>query len=313
MRFFHQMRQNEALPAPRENVLTANRVKAQTAARLAGLHEQVYLGIVPQRLVMSHALHGVGDRLLINDAALVECDLHRAALGDHARKNLHLHLAHELHPDLLVTRIPDGMELRVLLRELLEAQKRLLRRDALLRNQPVFQHRQQHRRLLRRLHAESVARLRMAQPRDRADRSGIRRLGQRVLCTGIDAELIGLFFPAVAGKERLDAQAPARDLQKRQPRALRVARDLENARAEVPAALRLVGVGRDAAQKRIHSRELQRRAEPARENAPARDEAADVAGRKLARLKIALRRIVIRQRELLKKLCLLAFKIHAPL
>ena len=72
LRFFHQVRQNEPLPAPRQNVLAANRVEAQSAARLTRLQQKMHLGIVPQRLIMPHALDRRCDRLKINDVPRVK-------------------------------------------------------------------------------------------------------------------------------------------------------------------------------------------------------------------------------------------------
>ena len=69
-----QMRENKPLPVSREHILAAHRIEHDPAPRLAGLEQQVNLRIVPQRLIVPHALNGSRNRLFIDDVSLVEAD-----------------------------------------------------------------------------------------------------------------------------------------------------------------------------------------------------------------------------------------------
>ena len=60
-----KMRQDQPLPIAPEHLLGAGGGEMQAAAARRGLEQQMYLGIMPQRLEMSHALDGVRDRFLI--------------------------------------------------------------------------------------------------------------------------------------------------------------------------------------------------------------------------------------------------------
>ena len=123
----------------------------------AGLHQQVDLGIVPQRLVVPHALDRGGDGLEIDDIALVEGDLQPEALFDQLLQDLHLHRAHQLHADLAQQRVPDQMQLR----DPPPRARAAGRRPAAAsvpsgRRQAVFQHRLQGRRPAPPSHAPRV-------------------------------------------------------------------------------------------------------------------------------------------------------------
>src|SRR5699024_9685207 len=96
VRFLGQVGEDEALPVERKLVLAAVGGELHAAARLAGLEQEVYLGVVPERLVVARALHGGAYSLLIEDAALVEAELQAEAALYEALQDLELHLAHEL-------------------------------------------------------------------------------------------------------------------------------------------------------------------------------------------------------------------------
>ena len=89
------------------------------AARFAGLEQQMHLGIVPQRLIVPHALDRLRDRLSIDDAALVKLRMQAEARGNQLLQNLHAAPA-----PISCTRIcprrasQTQMQLRILLFEL---------------------------------------------------------------------------------------------------------------------------------------------------------------------------------------------------
>ena len=72
MGLFRQMRQDQPLPVQRQRVRRTHGIELQAGARLRRLHQQMHLGIVPQRLIMPHALDRRGDRLKINDVPRVK-------------------------------------------------------------------------------------------------------------------------------------------------------------------------------------------------------------------------------------------------
>ena len=65
MLLFFQMGQHEALPVFVQLFLPAVDGKLHPAAPGQRLELQMHLGIVAQRLIMAHALDGLGDRFLI--------------------------------------------------------------------------------------------------------------------------------------------------------------------------------------------------------------------------------------------------------
>ena len=73
----------------------------------------MHLRIVPQRLKVADALHGVGDGLPVADSPCAKADLHAQPLPDKPLQHLHLHLTHELNMN--VSAAPDKVELGVLL------------------------------------------------------------------------------------------------------------------------------------------------------------------------------------------------------
>ena len=138
---FGQMREDQALPVPVEHVLAAGGVKRQPRAALGGLEQQVHLGIVAQRLEMSHALDRCRDRLLIQDTAGIDLHVHVEPLADEAFKHLDLHRAHELDMDLAQRLVPDDVQLRVFLLKLTQARQKRARVHIRRQADAVGQHR----------------------------------------------------------------------------------------------------------------------------------------------------------------------------
>ena len=73
----------------------------------------MHLRVVPQRLKVADALHGVCNGLPVADRSRAEGDLHPQPLPDEPLQNFHLHLTHELNMN--VSTAPDKVELGVLL------------------------------------------------------------------------------------------------------------------------------------------------------------------------------------------------------
>ena len=138
---FGQMREDQALPVPVEHVLAAGGIKRQPRAALGGLEQQVHLGIVAQRLEMSHALDRCRDRLLIQDAAGIDLHVHIEPLADEAFEHLDLHRAHELDVDLAQRLVPDDVQLRVFLLKLTQARQKRARVHIRRQTDAVRQHR----------------------------------------------------------------------------------------------------------------------------------------------------------------------------
>ena len=61
----------------------------------------MHLGIVPQRLIMPHALDRRGDRLLVQDAARSERDVQAETVVHDLLDDLQLHRAHQLQVHFL--------------------------------------------------------------------------------------------------------------------------------------------------------------------------------------------------------------------
>ena len=138
---FGQMREDQALPVPVEHVLAAGGIKRQPRAALGGLEQQVHLGIVAQRLEMSHALDRCRDRLLIQDAAGIDLHVHIEPLADEAFEHLDLHRTHELDVDLAQRLVPDDVQLRVFLLKLTQARQKRARIHIRRQTDAVRQHR----------------------------------------------------------------------------------------------------------------------------------------------------------------------------
>ena len=141
-----QVGEDEPLPVAGQHVLAAPGGQHQAGPLGQGLQEEVDLGVVPQGLVVAHPLHGGGDGLLVQDAALVHPYGHPEAVLDEALEDLDLHLAHEAGVDLLVGLVPHQVELGVLLLQLAELGQEDLGVHLLRQEEAVGDHRLQQRR-----------------------------------------------------------------------------------------------------------------------------------------------------------------------
>ena len=116
MGFLPQMGQNQLLEIAVQHVRGAHRVEDQPGAPGKGLQQQVHLGIVAQRLKMAHALHGIGDGLLVENPRILQGYIQAEPLFHQCPENFQLHLAHDLHMNLPL--LPEQMQLGLFLFQL---------------------------------------------------------------------------------------------------------------------------------------------------------------------------------------------------
>ena len=306
MRFLGQVGEDEALPVERKLVLAAVGGELHAAARLAGLEQEVYLGVVPERLVVARALHGGAYSLLIEDAALVEAELQAEAALYEALQDLELHLAHELQKGGAQALVPDDAQSRVLLLELAEPQEQGVDVRAPGRDDPVAQDRLERGGLGVRLEAQALARVGVRQAGEGADRPGLRGADELELRPGIEPELVCLAAPLAAGvgaggELGLDFQLAARDLEPGEALPVLRAAYLEYPRAEVPARLRGRAVARQGVQQRVHALQPERRAEVAGEELAPRDRRRELGLRGLGAGGDGLQQLLAAQGELVRR------------
>ena len=216
MGLFLQMGEDEPLPVAVQHVLAARRGAYHAAPPLAGLQQEVHLGIVAQRLIVAHALHRSGDGLFIKDAARAEGNRQVEPLLDHRLQHFQLHLAHELHMEFPEPLVPHQMELGVFLFQLPETAQRRMGVAALRQTHLVGQHRGEDRRLVVLFCAQSLTRPGVAQTRNGAHRPRRRFLHRAEFRARVDADLVHLLPPALlfgaAGEDVLYFQRAARHL-----------------------------------------------------------------------------------------------------
>ena len=142
----------------------------------------------------------------------------------------------------------------------------------------VGEHRLKERRALPLLRAERVAGARRGQPRYGADRSGLCRVRQLKLFSGVEADLMNFFFnDPVLRRDLHDAagtELSARDTQPCEPRPLCVAADLIYPRAESVERRFYRRIKRKRIEKLLHAVQPERRAKEAWEQLFLRNQAA---------------------------------------
>lgn len=94
VRLFFKVCQYKSLPVDVKVVLSAVGEEMQPGATLGGFKQQVYLRVVPQRLIVPHTLYRGGDGFLVGNASLVELHLQPEALLYHAFQHFKLYLSH---------------------------------------------------------------------------------------------------------------------------------------------------------------------------------------------------------------------------
>ena len=295
MRALGKVRENETLPVEVQLVRRTGGGKLNTAPARGGLEQQMHLGVVAQRLEVPDALDGVGNGLLVNDAALAERDGETEAVGYETLQNFQLHLAHQLGVQLAGRFLPHDAEHRVLVLQLAQLREDGVRVCAVGQEDAVGQNALQHRLFAVRLRPEPLPWIGVRKARDRHNLARACRVERTELRAGVKPELVGL----AAGKLHFCPQCPAGDLQVREPCALRVAGDLKDARAEVRAARRLAREAREQLQKLRHALIFERGAEAAGENFSRGDQSGERVIRKRAALQQLLESRFVGQRGVL--------------
>ena len=278
MLLFPKVRQDQPLPAARKTVLAAGGFKDQTAAALQGLEQQLHMRIVPERLIVSHALRGRGDRFPVQNRGRTEGDAETEALRDERLNHLALHLAHQAHMQLVPLPVPHEAELRILLLQRTQLLHRVDRIRSVGQQHAVCEHRLEQRAPLAGLHAQTLAGERLCQPRDGAHRAGLGLRYGRKARARVQPDLIRLLLPhrvriersAAVREQRFGAQPPAGDLHPCQADAALVG-DLEHPRAERIRVLRALGIARERAEQPIDALHAQRGAEQHRKELPRED------------------------------------------
>ena len=266
------MGQYQPLPVFIQHLFPAVGGKLHPAAPGQRLQQQMHLGIVAQRLVMPYALHGLGDGLLIQNAARAKGYLQPEPLGQQAAQHLQLHLTHQLHMDLAQAFIPHYMKLRFFLLQPVQLAQRGVHVRPLRQQHLIAEHRLQHRHIAVPLCPKPGAGLCMGQAGHGAHLSRADSLGQSILCAGVQPQLVRFFCPRLAvrfaGEQSFHLQFSAGDPQPCQAGALLVLRYLKYPCAKGVQRRGGAGVAVKPLQKCIHPVQPQRCPEPARKDVP---------------------------------------------
>ena len=113
MAFFLQMADDQLLIGHLQHIRGADRVENQSAAGRQRLQQQMDFRVMPQRLKMTHALHGVFDGFLIEYPGVFQCHIQVKPLLHQSAEHLLLHPAHDLHMDSAALR--EDVQLRIFL------------------------------------------------------------------------------------------------------------------------------------------------------------------------------------------------------
>ena len=312
-----QMGQHQTLPVFVQNLFPAIGGKLHPAAPGQRFQQQMHLGIVAQRLVMSHTFHGLGDGLLIQNAARAKGYLQPEPLGQQAAQHFQLHLAHQLHMNFAQRFVPHHMELRFFLLQPVQLAQRGVHICALRQQHLIAEHRFQHRHIAVPLCPKSCAGLCMGQTGHSAYLSRADGLGQGIFCAGIQPQLVRLFCPRLAvrfaGEQSLYLQLPAGDPQPCQAGALLVLRYLEHPCTKGVQRRGGAGVAVKPLQKCIHPIQPQRRPEPARKNVPPCNCGDNVCIGQGSRVQHFFHQLLIAQRQCFVASGRLCAKIHKTL
>ena len=317
MLLFFQVGQHKALPVLVQHFLAAVGGKLQPAAPGQGFQQQMHLGVVAQGFVVAHALHGLGDGLLIKDAPGAELHVQPEALGQQAAQHFQLHLAHELDVDLTQRLVPHNVQLGFLLLQPVQLAQSGVHVGPLRQQHLVTKHRLQHGQVTVPLGTKALARACLGQAGDGAHLPRADAFGQRILCTGVQPQLVGLFGPGgavhFAGELGFHLQFPAGDPQPGQPRALLVLRDLEHPGTKGIQRRGRAGEAVQPGQKLVHAVQTQRRAEPAREHMPPRHSGHNVGIGQLPGFQLLFHELLVAQGQRLVPGGLCRAEIHEAL
>ena len=191
--FLRQMGQNQILVVAVQNIQGAHRPKAQAAARLPGLQQQMHLGIVAQRLIVPHALHGVFNGFLVNDPPVLQRNVQAEALLHQASEYLQLYPAHDLHLDGIP--LHQKMQLRVLFLQKPQLSEGRHRVHASGKPDPVGHYRLQQGAFSLRLRAQSLSRPGFRHSCHRGNLPGGQGLRRGKFLPRVGSQLIDFLLP----------------------------------------------------------------------------------------------------------------------
>ena len=182
MLFFFQMGQHKALPVFVQHFFPAVCRKLHSAAPWQRFQLDMHFCIVAQGLIVPHALHRLGDGLLIQDTAGPELHVQAESLCQQAAQHLQLDLAHELYMDLAQSLAPHHMQLRFFLLHAVQFSKCCMDIRPIRQQYLIAQHRLQHRDVAVAFCAKPLARASLGQAGDGTDLPRLNRFCQRIFC-----------------------------------------------------------------------------------------------------------------------------------
>ena len=104
----HGIGQNQALPVAVKGILGAHAAKLDASAPRQGFKQQVRLGIVAQRLEVTHTHDGLVNRLLVQDATWAKPNIQPKSLAQRLAHHLKLDLSHQAQANLLELFVPGN-------------------------------------------------------------------------------------------------------------------------------------------------------------------------------------------------------------
>ena len=219
---------------------------------------------------MSYALNRLCDCLLIDDITLSKHNDHTEPILDQLCQHLDLHLSHHLRVNLLQLLVPDNMQLRILLLELLELSHHLDRIHLLRQSDPITQYRLQYRNTCRLLVPKPLPRIRCCQSRHRTDFPRSNRICGIIFFSRIQTDLVGFFLKPIIGDPLLHLQTSSGHFQICQAYAATVPPDLVHARRKLPWIRPGLRIPAQSVKQMFHALQLQRRSIKARKHQPLR-------------------------------------------
>ena len=265
---FLKMGQYQALPVDVQVVLAAVCRKVKPCSALGWFKQQMNLGVVPKRFVMTNTLHRSLNGFLVRNAALVEYDIKPETLFYQGFQHLKLNLSHELNVYFLKLLVPDDTQHRIFVAKSVELRKR--GRDIGFRRErhAIGKHGFKQGSLTVALGSQTFSGSACGQTGHGAESSRSSLVNGCELRAGVNAYLIDLFLFSAAVKQSSDLQRAAGYLHVSKPRPLIVGGYFINKRAEFSGLFRLKREFVNSPEQGFHAFQLQRRAVHYRKHFP---------------------------------------------
>ena len=287
-----QKGQNLSLPVPVQHVLTAGAGKLQAAAGFPRFQQQMYLRIMPQRLIMPDTNHRFPNGFLIYNLSVGKFHIQAKALQYQPFQNFNLDFPHNLHMDFRHARtpvrgksasvhrpLPHYMKLGLLFFQLAQLSQHFDGIAALRQHYPVCQHRHQNRPGIAALHSQPLPRKAAAQSRHGADSACLHFLCGTVPRSCVHPDLVYFFLPGFLPRPGAAGIAHPHFYPQRSPCHLQVG---QSAAGSVPGYLvhsgpeflrvfRAPGKSADSSQQFLHAVQIKGRTKITGENMPLRN------------------------------------------